>query len=234
MFRNVISKLIFLVKKREFELDNNIPICYLILLIFEKTLMFIRGCFYLNLSERGTFFFVGKSTKIKCSSKIRIGNGVVIDKNCYIDALSMNGINLKENTSIGMNSTVICSGTFKSIGVGLDVGYGVGMGTHGFFGCAGGIKIGNNTIFGNFVSMHSENHNFSDCEILIKDQGVNRKGITIGNNCWIGSKVTILDGVVIGDGVIIAAGAVVKEGVYKSNGIYGGVPAKFLKMRCND
>ena len=82
--------------------------------------------------------------------------------------------------------------------------------------------------------MHSENHNFSDSEILIKDQGVNRKGIIIGNNCWIGSKATILDGVVIEDGVIIAAGAVVKEGVYNSNGIYGGVPAKFLKMRIND
>ena len=234
MIRKVISKLVFLIKKKEFEFDKNIPIRYLIFLIFEKTIMFLRGYFYLNLSERGTFFFVGKSTIIKCSSKIRIGNGVLIDRNCYIDALSTNGISLKENTSIGMNSTIICSGTFKNLGVGLDVGYGVGMGTHGFFGCAGGIKIGNNTIFGNFVSIHSENHNFSDTEILIKDQGVNRKGIIIGNNCWIGSKATILDGVVIEDGVIIAAGAVVKEGVYNSNGIYGGVPAKFLKMRIND
>tara|TARA_R110001592_G_scaffold14826_1_gene65745 strand:- start:5860 stop:6540 length:681 start_codon:yes stop_codon:yes gene_type:complete len=224
----------FVVKKKEFKLDKNIPISYLIILIFEKTIMLLRGYTYLNLSERGTFFFVGKNTKIKCSSKIRIGNGVVIDRNCYIDALSTKGINLKENTSIGMNTTIICSGTYKSIGKGIDVGYGVGLGTHGFFGCAGGIDIGNNTILGNYVSMHSENHNFSDSEVLIKEQGVNRKGIEIGDNCWIGSKSTILDGVIIEDGVIIAAGAVVKEGIYIKNGIYGGVPAKLLKNRYND
>ena len=231
MLRNLISKFIFIIKKKEFELDENISTHYLIILVFEKIIMLLRGYSYLKLARRGRFFFVGKGTKIKCTSKITVGNGVVIDRNCYLDALSIKGILLKSNTSIGMNSTIICSGTYNNLGVGLEVGSGVGLGTHGFFGCAGGIKIGNNTIFGNFVSMHSENHNFSDTEILIKDQGVNRKGINIGDNCWIGSKVTILDGAVIEDGVIIAAGAVVKGGVYTKNGIYGGVPAKFLKIR---
>jgi acetyltransferase-like isoleucine patch superfamily enzyme len=79
--------------------------------------------------------------------------------------------------------------------------------------------------------MHSENHNFSDITRPIKQQGVNRKGIKIGSGCWIGAKVTVLDGAVIGNGCVIAAGSVVTAGKYDDNCIYGGVPAKFLKSR---
>ena len=42
-------------------------------------------------------------------------------------------------------------------------------------------------------------------------QGVTRKGIKIGKNCWISSKVTILDGVKIGKNSVIASGAVVNK-----------------------
>jgi acetyltransferase-like isoleucine patch superfamily enzyme len=74
-------------------------------------------------------------------------------------------------------------------------------------------------------------NNFSDLLKPIRQQGVNHQGIKIGKNCWIGAKVTILDGVVIGNGCIIAAGSVVTAGEYEDNKIYGGVPAKFLKNR---
>ena len=116
------------------------------------------------------------------------------------------------------------------LGKGLIVGDNVGLGTHGFWGCAGGIEIGSDVIFGNYVSLHSENHNFKDLIKPIRLQGVNHKGIKIGSNCWIGSKVTILDGATIGNGCIIAAGAVLK-GIFPDNVIIGGVPARILKYR---
>ena len=104
------------------------------------------------------------------------------------------------------------------------------MGTHGFYGCGvGTLEIGNDCIFGNFVSIHPENHNYSDPTKPIREQGVNSVGgVKIGNNCWIGAKVTILDGTIIGDNSIVAAGAVVK-GVFPDNVIIGGVPAKVIK-----
>lgn len=234
MIRNLLNKAITKIKKKEFIFDQEIPLKYLFNLSFEKLLMLVRGFFYWNLLHKGKVFLVGKKCVLKCVSKISVGNGVLIERNCYLDALSSNGLMLGDYTSLGMDTTIICSGTYKDIGKGIKVGSGVGLGTHGFFGCAGGIEIGNNTIFGNFVSLHSENHYFSNTKQLIKDQGVNRKGIIIGEDCWIGSKATILDGVIIENGVIIAAGAVVKEGVYMQNGVYGGVPAKLLKMRNND
>jgi acetyltransferase-like isoleucine patch superfamily enzyme len=95
----------------------------------------------------------------------------------------------------------------------------------------GGIEIGDDTIFGNYVSMHSENHNFNELSIPIRLQGVNRKGIKIGNNCWIGAKTTILDNVTIGNGCVIAAGSVVVAGIYEDNGIYAGIPAKLIRYR---
>lgn len=52
--------------------------------------------------------------------------------------------------------------------------------------------------------------------------------ITIGDNCYIGTGVTILGAVTIGDNVVIAAGAVVNKDV-PSNCVVGGVPAKILK-----
>lgn len=119
----------------------------------------------------------------------------------------------------------------QSIGKGLIVGNNVGLGTHGFFGCAGGIEIGSDTIFGNYVSLHSENHNYERLDVLIRLQGVNRKGIKIGSNCWIGTKVTIFDGTAIGIGCIVAAGAVVSKGIFSDNCIIGGIPAKIIKYR---
>jgi acetyltransferase-like isoleucine patch superfamily enzyme len=174
--------------------------------------------------------FIHPSSIIKCPSKIKVNKNFSLARNCYIDALSKNGIVAGENVSLGKYTTIECTGSLKNIGMGLVIGDNVGLGSHGFWGCAGGISVGNDCIFGNFVSLHSENHNYTDKNIPIRLQGVNRQGIIIGNNCWIGAKVTILDGSNIGDGCIIAAGTVVR-GIFPNNCIIGGVPSKILKYR---
>lgn len=62
-------------------------------------------------------------------------------------------------------------------------------------------------------SLFAENHNFSGTESSIKSLGVNQKGITVEDDCWIGSNVTILDGVIIGKGSVIGAGTLVTKDV---------------------
>ncbi len=54
--------------------------------------------------------------------------------------------------------------------------------------------------------------------------------IIIGNDVWIGSRVTILPGVRIGNGSIVGASAVVSKNVPEYC-IVGGVPAKVIKKR---
>ena len=53
--------------------------------------------------------------------------------------------------------------------------------------------------------------------------------VEIGENCWIGSKVTVLDGVTIGDNCVLAAGAVITKSM-PANSVIGGVPAKILRV----
>lgn len=227
MIRRLINHTVSLMKGERFELDPQIPLGYLLSFFLNKGWMCICGMWKLRTMKR---VFVHYSSTIKCRSRIYSMQNLSIDRGCYIDALSLKGISFGNNVSIGKYTTIECTGTLKSLGKGLKVGSRVGLGTHGFFGCAGGIEIGDDTIFGNYVSLHSENHNFQDRNIPIRLQGVNRKGIIIGKDCWIGAKVTILDGTVIGDGCIVAAGAVVR-GYIPPYSIIGGIPAKVIKSR---
>ena len=225
MLNSYISK----IKGDDYKIDDKVPTSYLIGLILSRIFMKLRGL--LSGIRHGGSIFIGARVIIKSKRQLQVGKGVSIGNNCYIDALSENGIRFGDNVSVGRNTTIECTGNIQFLGNGLTVGNNVGLGTDNFFGCAGGIKIGDDTIIGNFVSFHSENHVYSDNEVPIRLQGVVHQGINIGKDCWIGAKSTILDGVNVADGVIIAAGAVLKAGNYEKKGIYGGVPAKLIKFR---
>lgn len=218
-----------MIKGKRYTLSHDIPFMYLTKIVFRRMIMLIRG--KLTFCSKAGYFFRGVNVKLYCKSKIKLGKGVTIERGCFLDALSSEGIVIGDNSSIGKNTAIECTGSLKNLGKGIVVGSGAGLGASNFFGCAGGITIGDNTIIGNFVSFHSENHVFSSRKEFIKDQGVTHEGIHIGNDCWIGAKVTVLDGVTVEQGCIIAAGALLKRGTYKAYGIYGGVPAKLLKYR---
>lgn len=227
MMRNLINQIISKLKREDFKIDPSIPLIYIFRFLFSRIISLIYGCLRLYTFKR---VFVHYSCVIKCSSRFKFGYNLNIAYGCYINALSKEGIVMGYNVSLGRLTHIECTGSMSNIGKGIKIGDNVGLGTHGFWGGAGGIEVGNDTIFGNYVSLHSENHNYADLDIPIRLQGVNRKGIKIGNNCWIGAKVTILDGTVLGNGCIVAAGAVVR-GTFPDNAVIGGVPAKILKMR---
>lgn len=229
MMRDFISRVVSRVKKEPFILDPKVPLSVVAAMLSERLIMRLRGLF---LAGKQGPVYLGAGCTIRSRSKIRFGANVTIQRGCRVDALSSEGVLFGDNVSLQRKSVIECSGTLKNLGKGLVVGDNVGIGSHSYLGCAGGISIGNDTIIGNFVSFHAENHNYADPDIPIRLQGVNRKGIVVGRNCWIGAKATILDGAVIRDGCIVAAGAVVTQGMYESNSILAGVPAKMIGKRC--
>ena len=73
------------------------------------------------------------------------------------------------------------------------------------------IRIGDNCMFGPNVSLYTAGHPIHPST---RNSGYEYgKGITIGDNVWIGGSVTILPGVHIGDNVVIGAGSVVSSDI---------------------
>lgn len=225
---SLIYDLMGRLRGRSLNIDREIPMSYVISLILKRIVG--RGIAVLKF-RRFVVAEVPLPTKIVCPGMIKLGKGFRADRHCFIDALSTNGIRFGDYVSMGKYTCIECTGSLHEMGKGLEVGNHTGLGSHGFYGCAGGIEIGDNVMMGNYCSFHSENHNIEDTSIPMRLQGVNHKGIKIGNDCWIGAKATILDGVVIGDGCVVAAGALVTRGVYPPYSIIGGVPAKVIRKR---
>lgn len=231
MFSKLLSKIISKIKKEDYKVDDNITFSVVFGLVIRKMKMLIRGWLLKPfLKEAKGTLFVGEKCDIRCKNKIRFKGSATIEDYVKIDALSKGGIEIGNNFSIGRNSIIECTGVLRELGEKLEIGDNVGIAANAFIAVRGNLKIGSNTIFGPGVSIHTENHNFGELDKPIRLQGATRKGVHIGEDCWIGSKVTILDGVTIGNKAIIAAGAVVNKDV-PDNAIVGGVPAKIIKMR---
>lgn len=81
------------------------------------------------------------------------------------------------------------------------------------------------------VFIYTQNHNFSEIDVNIDQQGWSiEEPVIIEDNVWIGSRVTILPGVTIGKGSVIGASAVVTKSVSPYS-VVAGNPAKIVKTR---
>lgn len=222
MIKGIFQKLLSRSGKN-YEIDSRIPQKLILLILKKRFFMLCRGFF-----KTGRKVFVGSNTSIYNSQNIIFGKSVTIDRNCIIDGFSSEKIVLGNCVKIGAYSNLSSTSHLSKYGKGLKMGNNSAVGDYTQFGAAGGIEIGNDVIMGSYISFHSENHNYSDKSKLIREQGVTSKGIKIGNNIWVGAKVTFLDGCIVGDNSVVAAGAVV-NGIYPESSIIGGVPAKVLK-----
>jgi acetyltransferase-like isoleucine patch superfamily enzyme len=162
--------------------------------------------------------------------KIKWGKFLKLGANVYISALGKGKVTIGNGVGIGAFSRIIISTSLYKLGSFIKIGNYVSIGEFAYLGGGGGLEIGDECIIGQYLSCHPENHVANDPNISIRFQDVTRKGIKIGKNCWLGSKVTILDGVEIGDGCIVAAGAVVTKS-FPANSVIGGLPAKLIKSR---
>lgn len=94
----------------------------------------------------------------------------------------------------------------------------------------GGLRIGSDVLIAAHVTIIPANHRFDRPDVIIRKQGEDRRGITIGDDVWIGTGARILDGITIGTGSVIAAGAVVRSDVPPYT-VVAGVPARPVKKR---
>jgi maltose O-acetyltransferase len=127
---------------------------------------------------------------------------------------------------VNIQHCVTLNHNFNHLSIGANSGVGTGSTLH----LQGKISIGNDVMIGQELIIHTSNHGMENNGIPMCRQLSKIKGVTIGDNVWIGSRVTILPGVNVGNGVVIGAGSIVTKNL-ESNGVYVGNPAKLIKKR---
>lgn len=91
------------------------------------------------------------------------------------------------------------------------------------------IEIGNNVVIARYVTILDHDHAYKKgADGNIAFDGYVTAPIRIGNNVWMGDKVSILKGVNIGNNVIVGANAVVTKNI-PANCIAAGNPARVIK-----
>jgi acetyltransferase-like isoleucine patch superfamily enzyme len=92
------------------------------------------------------------------------------------------------------------------------------------------IEIGRECIIADRVMLIDFDHGMVEIERPIREQGIYKRPVRVGHNCWIGYGACILRGVRVGDNSVIGTNAVCTRDV-PDNAVVGGVPARVIRMR---
>jgi acetyltransferase-like isoleucine patch superfamily enzyme len=168
----------------------------------------------------------GQNVVLRHPHKIRIGDDVVVDDNCLIDAKgdTNRGVTIGSGVFIGRNTILSC----KNGDIDLDDGVNVGFNCEIF--SASSVRVGRDTLLAAYCYLIGGDHDFGDPSLPVLAQGRRSAGVTVGAGAWLGAGAKILDGVTIGDRAIVGAAAVVREAV-PEGAIAAGIPARIVGRR---
>ena len=185
-----------------------------------------RALYPLLLGACGRNVVFGQNVVLRHPHKIRIGDDVVVDDNCLIDAKgdSNRGITIGNRVFIGRNTILSC----KNGDIDVEDGANVGFNCEIF--SASSVRVGADTLLAAYCYLIGGDHDFSDATEAILAQGRRSVGVWVGAGAWLGAGAKVLDGVTIGDRAIIGAGAVVRDAVPDA-AVAVGVPARVVGQR---
>lgn len=132
--------------------------------------------------------------------RIFFGPGCAVDR--YATLIAKGGqLVVGDNTYVGIGAT-ICARQF--------------------------IRIGCNVLIAEYVTIRDQDHAFSpDSPTAVS--GFKSAPIAIGDNVWLGAKVTVTKGVTIGKNSVIGANAVVTKDI-PANAVAVGSPARVIRV----
>ena len=213
-----------------FRFSDEITPLLILELMLQRLIPLARSLRLILRGKYSPWLFLGRRVHFTAPGRICFGAFVQVGDYCRLSGLGKKGLHIGHHCNIGAFSSLIVSTSYQDPGEGIILEDHVGLGEYAYLGGAGGLRIGRGCIIGQYFSCHPENHKFQQPDEEIRFQGTSRKGINIGPDCWIGAKVTVLDGVTIGRGCVIAAGSVVNRSV-PNYAIIAGVPARVIKYR---
>jgi len=173
---------------------------------------------------RGVIF--GQNVVLRHPHKIHIGNNVVIDDNCLVDAKGETnlGIRIGDGVFIGRNTILSCKNGDIQLADGANLGFNCEVFS------ASRVTIGRHVLMAAYSYVIGGDHDFSDPAKAVISQARVSAGVSVGDGVWIGAGAKILDGVEIGEHAVIGAAAVVRENV-PAKSIAVGIPARVVGSR---
>jgi acetyltransferase-like isoleucine patch superfamily enzyme len=168
----------------------------------------------------------GQNVVLRHPHKIRIGDDVVIDDNCLIDAKgdANRGITIGSGVFIGRNTILSCKNGDIDVNDGANIGFNCEIFS------ASSVRVGRDVLIAAYCYLIGGDHDFSDPSLPVLAQNRHSAGVTVGDGAWLGAGAKILDGVSIGDRAVVGAAAVVRDSV-PPGAIAVGIPAKVIGQR---
>lgn len=189
--------------------------------------LYLRGKFYpLLFAKVGKQVVFGRGLTIRHPHKIRIGDGVIIDDYCLVDAKGRtnNGIVIGDNVFVGRGSILCCKDGDIEIESGVNISFNCELFS------SRRLVVGQGCMIAAYCYLMSGgSYDYQSQAIGFAQQDGYAKGPTlIGEGCWLGAKVVVLDGVSVGERAVLGAGAVVTKNI-PSHTVAVGVPAKVVE-----
>lgn len=165
----------------------------------------------------------------------KVGERSTICYPCQLQGGGQKNIYIGNNTTIQASSILGCwtqYGQQQFPNASIKIGDNCSIGEFNHITSCDKIIIGNGVLTGRYVLISDNNHGGLSAEELdinpINRELKSNGGIVIGDNVWLGDKVSVLTGVHIGKNTIVAANAVVTTDL-PDNCMAAGVPAKIVK-----
>jgi acetyltransferase-like isoleucine patch superfamily enzyme len=174
---------------------------------------------------KGVIF--GRNLTIRHPHRIQLGNRCILGDNVTLDAKGSDGegIMLRDGVFVGTNTIITMAGGTITLDEQCNIGSSCRIGTYG------NTRIGKKALLAAYVYIVGAHHDTSRLDIPILDQpNLTHGGATVGDGCWIGARVTVMDGCTIGHDAIVGAHAVVNRDI-PAYAIATGLPAVVKKMR---
>jgi acetyltransferase-like isoleucine patch superfamily enzyme len=187
----------------------------------------LRSRIYPSLFGRvGRNVAFGMNVVLRHPHKIVIGDNVVIDDNCCLDAkgTTNRGITIEDGVFVGRNTILSCKNGNITLEEDANVGFNVEIFS------AADVRVGRRTLIAAYTYLVGGDHLFDRTDIPVLHQGRTARGIDVGENVWLGAHVVVSDGCRIGRDAIVGAGAVVTADVPEFH-IAAGVPARVIRDR---
>lgn len=168
----------------------------------------------------------GQNVVLRHPHKIRLGDGVIVDDNCMLDAKGSTntGITLGDRVFLGRNTILSC----KNGDIVLDEGVNIGFNSQIASGSS--VRVGRDGLLAAYCYLIGGGHESGDLSRPVQEQKAVSRGVTLEDNVWLGAGVKVLDGVTVGADCIIGTGAVVSSDIPERS-IAAGIPARVIRER---